>query len=60
MAIYTSFVISSFRTLDEARKKAKRTSVDMLQLLGDANVDLDWKDLFAMAFFEAPGGRDRH
>ncbi len=52
MAIYTSFVVSSFRALDEARKKAKRRGVDMLQLMGDANVDLDWKDLFAMAFLK--------
>ena len=52
MAIYTSFVVSSYRSFDEARKKAKRTGKDVMALLGDANVDLDWKDSFAEAFLK--------
>ncbi len=52
MAIYTSFLISSFHTFDGARKKAKRTGKEVLALLGDANVDLDWKDLYAQALLK--------
>ena len=52
MAIYTSFLISSFHTFDGARKKAKKTGKDVLALLGDANVDLDWKDVYAQALLK--------
>ena len=57
MAIYTSFIVSSYRAFDEARKKAKRTGKDVLALLGDANVDLDWNDSFAEAFLKYLVGR---
>jgi hypothetical protein len=57
MAIYTSFIVSSYRAFDEARKKARRTGKDVLELLGDANVDLDWNDSFAEAFLKYLVGR---
>lgn len=52
MAIYTSFIVASPRILDETRKKAQKKKVDFRELLGDADVDLDWRDTFAQAFLK--------
>lgn len=52
MAIYTSFIVATPRVLDETRKKAQKKKLDLRELLGDADVDLDWRDTFAQAFLK--------